>query len=200
MGLGNTQKERIIQTVFSEVTLKMKRLFILSAIGTVVLMVLSSSWAAANLNSSKSNIYRMVYPADLVSQAQAAAMLAEIDKLGPVNEAKLKQWLPANFKRFGIQQTRVKKISIFLEQQITCTTGVGTCKCKWVGPNLNARKAANAACFCYEPITSPTQVAKVDMASKIIRILLLTDPADEPQALAVSDPGKQGVKGTKDVP
>ena len=177
----------------------MKRLFILSAIGTAMLMVVLPSWASISLNSSRSNVYRIVYPADLVSQAQATAMLAELDKLGPADETKLKQWLAANFKKFGIQGTRVKKISIFWEQQISCSASVASCQGRWIGPSLNARVAANAACFCYGPIASPTQVAKVNKASPI-RILLLTELDQEAAALAVSDPGKQGIKGTKDVP
>jgi hypothetical protein len=166
----------------------MKRLLILSAIITAMLMVLSSSWASISLNSSRSNIYRLVYPADLVSQAQASALLAELDKLGPADEATLNRWLRANFKRFGIQENRVKRISIYLEQQISCTASVGTCKGKWVDPGLNARKEANAVCFCYGPITSPTQVRQVDKASPI-RILLLTDPADEAAAMAIKGTG-----------
>jgi hypothetical protein len=167
----------------------MKRLFILSAISAALLLVLSSSWAATNLNTSRSNIYRMVWADNVgLSQAQATAMLAELDKLGPADEAKLKQWLPANFKRFGIQEARVKKVFIFLEQQISCTASVASCQGKWIGPSLNARTAANAACFCYGPIASPTQVAKVNKASPI-RILLLTELDQEAPALAVTDPG-----------
>ena len=163
----------------------MKRFFILCAIGTAMLIVLSSS-AAVNLNSSKSNIYRLVWADNLgLSKAQATAMLAELDKLGPADEAKLKQWLPANFRRFGIQEARVKAISIFLEQQVSCTAAVETCKGKWKGPALNARQAANAVCFCYEPITNPTQVGRVNKAAPIL-ILLLSDPAQEPDALAVN--------------
>lgn len=36
----------------------MKRLFILSAITSLLVTMLSPSWAAINLNSSRSNIYR----------------------------------------------------------------------------------------------------------------------------------------------
>jgi hypothetical protein len=163
----------------------MKRLFILSAIGTAMLMVVWPSWASINLNSSRSGIYRMVYSKDLVSQDQAKAMLAELDKLGPSDEAKLKRWLAANFKRFGIQETRVKRISVFLEQQISCTASVESCKGKWVGPSLNARKEANAVCFCEGPITTPIEVRRVDKASPIL-IFLLSDPAQEPDAFAVN--------------
>ena len=68
--------------------------------------------AATNLNSSRSNIYRLTYPTDLLSPERAKAMLAELDKLGAAEEAKLKQWLPANFKRFGIGRDKVKKLVI----------------------------------------------------------------------------------------
>lgn len=77
-----------------------------------VLSIAALAWAATNFNSSKSNVYRLTYPSDLVSLDQAKAILAELDKLGPADEARLKQWLPANFKRFGIAGDRVKKLVI----------------------------------------------------------------------------------------
>lgn len=54
----------------------------------------------------------MIYDTTVVSPAQASALLAELDKIGPADEARLKMWLPANFKRFGIQGDLIKKISI----------------------------------------------------------------------------------------
>ncbi len=68
--------------------------------------------AAANLNLSKSNIYRLTYPGELASPVQVQAMLAELDKMGPADAARLKQWLPANFRRFGIAGDQVKKVII----------------------------------------------------------------------------------------
>lgn len=76
------------------------------------LLISTVAWAATNLNSSKSNVYRLTYPTDLASPAQAKAMLADLDKMGPADEARLKQWLPANFKRFGIAGERIKKVII----------------------------------------------------------------------------------------
>jgi hypothetical protein len=76
------------------------------------LLIATVAWAATNLNSSKSNLYRLTYPSDLVSREQAKAILAELDKMGPTDEAKLKQWLPANFKRFGIAGDRVRKLIV----------------------------------------------------------------------------------------
>ncbi len=76
------------------------------------LLIAAAAWAATNLNSSKSNIYRLTYPSDLASPAQVKAILADLDKLGPADEAKLKQWLPANFKRLGIAGDRIKKVIV----------------------------------------------------------------------------------------
>ena len=76
------------------------------------LLIAAAAWAATNLNSSKSNIYRLTYPSDLASPAQVKAILADLDKMGPSDEAKLKQWLPANFKRFGIAGDRIKKLIV----------------------------------------------------------------------------------------
>lgn len=47
-----------------------------------------------------------------MSLDQAKAILAELDRIGPTDEAQLKQWLPANFKRFGIAGDRVKKLVV----------------------------------------------------------------------------------------
>jgi hypothetical protein len=47
-----------------------------------------------------------------VSPEQVEALLADLDRLGPVSEAQLKKWLPANFKRLGIPADRVKKIVV----------------------------------------------------------------------------------------
>ena len=103
----------------------------------------STSWAATNLNSSRSNIYRVTYDTEVMSSAQAAALLAELDKLGPSDEATLKQWLAANFKKHGIRADGIKKIVVL--------------------PASSGRKT--------------------------ITVILLKNPADEAQAIAVSDPG-----------
>ena len=77
-----------------------------------ILLLATCAWAATNLNSSKSNAYRLTYSTDAVSREQARAMLAELDRMGTVDEARLKQWLAANFKRFGIQGERIRKIVV----------------------------------------------------------------------------------------
>ena len=173
----------------------MKRLIITVVICAMALLAVSISRATANLNSSKSNIYRVVFDSRLVSQAQGDAMVKELDKLGPVDETQLKQWLAQNFKTFGIDGSRVKEIAIFLQQRVSCAASADSCKGKWKGPARNARtKGTNGDCFCYEGLTTPAQVTRVNKGSPIL-IVLLSKPEDLPQGLAVSDPGVPGDKG-----
>lgn len=121
---------------------------------TVIFLLLAalSSQAASNLNLSKSNINRLVYPADTVTSAQAAAILADLDAAtqqsqgrinleGAVNEALTKQGL----------ETKIKKIII---------------------------KPASAA-------------------GQLATIIILSNPADEAQAIAVSDEGVPANKPKK---
>jgi hypothetical protein len=56
------------------------------AMASLVMTIASLSYGAANLNSSKSNIYRLVYP-PAVTRAQAAAILAELDQAKPKGDA-----------------------------------------------------------------------------------------------------------------
>ena len=84
----------------------------LGAMAGVLLAAVTVSAATSNLNLSKSDVYRLTYHANILPEAQAKAMLAELDRLGPMNEARLKQWLPANFRRFGINPELVKKLVI----------------------------------------------------------------------------------------
>ena len=91
-------------------------------VGAVAVFLLGAalalSAATSNLNLSKSNIYRMTYHANIATEAQAKAMLAELDALGPMDAERLKQWLPANFKRFGIEPRRVKKTLVLPAGQV----------------------------------------------------------------------------------
>lgn len=107
----------------------------------------SHSWAAINLNSSKSNIYRVVYSADAINPTQATAVLKELDKSGQVGEAQVRQIL----KKHGVRADSIKKIF-------------------WQPPGKT---------------------------SKLPTLFLLTNPADEPAALAVSDEGVPNIKPQK---
>ncbi len=115
------------------------------AVAAVVFLIFAGliSLAASNLNLSKSNINRLIYPADTVSQAQAAAILADLDAAGQsggrvnlegaVNEALKKQGL----------ETKIKK----------------------------------------------TIIRPASAAGQLTTIIILSNPADEAQAIAVADEG-----------
>jgi hypothetical protein len=85
---------------------------VLSLFAALALLTASPSPAASNLNQSKSNINRIVYPTDLIKADQVPLLLADLDKLGAATEAKLQEWLPKNLERFGIDPKRVKKIVV----------------------------------------------------------------------------------------
>lgn len=88
----------------------MKARFTLGVIAS--LLIAAPAWTSINLNSSRSNVYRITYPSDLATPSQVKALLAELDKMGPADEAKLKRWLPANFKRFGVASERIKMLIV----------------------------------------------------------------------------------------
>ncbi len=78
-------------------------------IAVLILAMASLADAAANLNLSKSNIYRLTYSTALVTPAQAAAILADLDKTPGMDEAALKRALPQILKKNGVDPARVKK-------------------------------------------------------------------------------------------
>ena len=127
---------------------EMRGKFILCA--GVIFLVFTGfiSRAAVNLNSSKSNVNRLIYPADTVSQAQAEAILADLDAVmqsgGRVN---LQAAVGEALKKQGLD-TKIKKTII---------------------------KPASAA-------------------GELNTIIILSNPADEAQAIAVSDEGVPGDK------
>ena len=61
-------------------------LSLVSVTVSLVMAIASLSHGATNLNSSKSNIYRLVY-APAVTPAQATAILAELDRVKPRGDA-----------------------------------------------------------------------------------------------------------------
>ena len=102
--------------------LEMKARYTLCVLASLLFATIAG--AASNLNSSKSNIYRLTYPSELASPTQVQAMLAELDKMGPTDTAQLKQWLPANFRRFGITGDQVKKVIILPRDRTMKETGI----------------------------------------------------------------------------
>ena len=88
--------------------------FLVGALTSLVVTLASVSYAATNLNSSRSNIYRLVYP-PVVTAAQATAILAELDKVKPggdVDEATVRGILQ---KHVGaVKSARSQKLIIII--------------------------------------------------------------------------------------
>ncbi len=166
----------------------MRRLFLVGAITSLLVTMVWISWAATNFNSSRSNIYRLVYPADVVTSAQAAAILADLDKIGPLDEAKLKQLLQQQIlPKHGVQASRFLKIEMRAERQIGCEECVETCTGTCV-------KSPRGDCFCYERLpTDPARLGPLRKSGSII-ILLMTNPADETKALESAMPAIQNTR------
>lgn len=88
----------------------MKLLLILGAISGLLMTIASLSWAKSNLNSSRSNIYRIIYDDQVMTQSQATAIGGALDKMGQrvVDETTLRGILKDN----GVQIDRIKRVII----------------------------------------------------------------------------------------
>lgn len=83
--------------------------FVIAAVTILLVTMVPMAWATANLNSSKSNAYRVTYDTTVVTPAQATAFLHALDKIGPgVNEAGVRRVL----QQQGVNLSAIKKISI----------------------------------------------------------------------------------------
>lgn len=87
----------------------MRRLFFVCAVASLLVAVGPMAWAATNLNTSRSNIYRLVYDTIAVTPAQATTILTELNKIGPgVNEATVRKLL----QKQGVNLSLIQKIDI----------------------------------------------------------------------------------------
>jgi len=116
----------------------------------------------SNLNLSKSNINRLIYPGNLLTPVNAQALLADLDKINPPDEAGLKTWLVANFKRFGVDPGQVKQISIYNGKQFKdCTICKQNCKGRCV-------KDPGSDCVCMYKSDPNLRVSEQTRTIKII--------------------------------
>ena len=118
----------------------MKRIALLALLGVLLPPLEGTGLGATNFQTSRGDSYRLTYPADLTTADQAEAMLAELDRVKPSGEARLKKWLAANFRQYAIEPAKVKKVVL-------------------LAPGKAGRQTS---------------------------VILLTDPADEAQAVATT--------------
>jgi hypothetical protein len=88
----------------------MKHVARLAAVLVLASLALRSpAVASIALNSSRSNIYRAVHSTTLMTSAQAAAILADLEKTPGMDEAAIKQALPQLLKKNGVDPAKVKE-------------------------------------------------------------------------------------------
>jgi hypothetical protein len=85
----------------------MKRLFMVGSVMSLVVAMVSISWASANLNLSKSNINSVVFSTNGMTSTQAAALVGELNKTPRVDDAAVRKalqklFIPNNFKLIRI--------------------------------------------------------------------------------------------------
>ena len=127
---------------------------IASLVVGLIVTLTSMVHAATNLNSSRSNNYRLVY-SGVVTSTQATAILAELDTVSP---------------RGNVDEATLRTI---------------------LRKHLGAAKYESIRKIILRP---------ADGTRKSGSIIILDNPADEPQAIAVSDegaPADKSSKGTK---
>jgi len=133
------------------------------------------STLASNLNLSKSNINRLIYPSTLVTQANAELLLVDVEKMGPTDPVILKNWLTANFKRFGIESKQVKQISIYTGRQYAdCRNCEKNCKGRCV-------QDPGADCVCISHSEPNVRTAQAERT--VTFIFLCTEMIDDATAM-----------------
>ena len=86
----------------------MKHVARLTAVLVLASLALTSpAVAAISLNSSRSNIYRVANSKTLMTPAQAAAILADLEKTRGMDEAAIKRVLPQLLKKNGVDPAKV---------------------------------------------------------------------------------------------
>ena len=131
----------------------------------------------SNLNLSKSNINRLVYPANTLTAANAQALLAELENGNLTDQAKQKSWLCSNFRKFGVSPDVIKQIFIFAARQFEdCTICKKNCKGRCI-------QDPGTDCVCVQHSEPNLRISK-DKASPAI-ILLSSAMMDEAAAIGL---------------
>ncbi|HJW30069.1 MAG TPA: hypothetical protein VJ508_12595, partial [Saprospiraceae bacterium] len=129
----------------------------------------------SNLNLSKSNINRLIYPSSIATQDKMDLLLSELDGKGQLDSVALKKWLVANFNRFRIDGSKVKQITILTGRQFEdCTICKKNCKGRCV-------QDPGSDCVCYQHSEPNLRMAA---PQKTFNVILLSEQAtDEVTAL-----------------
>ncbi|MGB4837879.1 MAG: hypothetical protein WBP08_02690 [Saprospiraceae bacterium] len=132
----------------------------------------------SNLNLSKSNINRLIYPGTNFSSANAKNLLLELEKLHTTDQEKMKMWLTNNFRRFSNGSGEMKQIFVFsLRKFEDCTNCKKFCKGRCV-------QDPGADCVCISH--SEPNLRTTDTSPSGFMVFLYANELDESKALEMS--------------
>jgi hypothetical protein len=132
---------------------------------------------ASNLNNSKSNINRLIYPKHFFSTEKAKAFLGDLENAKLQDQRAAKNWVAQNFKRYAALQNLDVQVSFFAERQYKdCTVCKKSCKGRCV-------QDPGADCVCISH--SEPNLRTVGSTGDVITVILLSEKVlDEQSALA----------------
>ena len=128
----------------------------------------------------------MAYDTRILTAAQAESLLADAEKEGIRDAAKMKTWLAANFKRLGIHEEKIKVFDVYVAREnSSCDDCKKSCKgrCMWEGKET---------CTCYYNPHSEPNLRTTEMAQPML-IVVLTDVAQK-ESIFQKSGGKGGTK------
>lgn len=127
------------------------------------------STQATNLNSSRSNAYRLIYPAGLFSAPNAQSLLIDLEKTHITSQPEIKKWLASHFNNYGGSPVQIKQISFFREQTKACKACYLHCKGVCVPEPGNEKEG----CLCISIFSSTEDNIKL-AAEKSVTIIFLS--------------------------
>ena len=144
---------------------------------------------STNLNSSKSNVYRLIYPASMFTSPNAHSLLVDLEKTNLTNQEEIRKWLTSNFGKYGVRQGQIKQISFFRQQTKACKACYLKCKGVCVPEPGNEKEG----CLCISILSAAPDSDKVDTDKSVTIIYLSTTILDDATTL---DQVQRTVKGS----
>lgn len=137
------------------------------------------STQAPHLNSSRSNVYRLIYPANMFTAPNAQSLLNDLEKTHITSQPEIKKWLVSHFKNYGVRQVQIKQISFFKEQTKACKACYLHCKGVCVPEPGNEKEG----CLCISILSASEDTNNQVNEKSITTIFLSVSNLDEATTL-----------------
>lgn len=164
-------------------------IFVLLFIGQLTAQKGQSS-LVTNLNSSRSNVYRLIYPVNMFTSPNARLLLNDLEKTNLTDLEEMKKWLASNFKKYGDRHIQIRQISFFKEQTKACKACYLKCKGVCVPEPGNEKEG----CLCISIYGAAPDTNKMVSEISVTIIFLSTEILDDATIL---DQVQRTIKGTK---